>query len=1261
MAKYLSVIITSLILLTGSGLFLMRELLSSEEGKELLVKTGLDYSSNIMACDECRFVTIKKILIKYGLVFPTFVAGYSGDRGKFFDALNKVGEGSYVPFADGIMSFSYNDVANVVMSENQPRGTYVGAMNMSETCMGENTLIFKSTGPEHTKMRELLQELIPAFKIDFNDFNDFNDLTESTMDNIRTNRSSYDYNYKHKLIKTLFKAMFGSSLRDNETNEIYKYFDLGPKCLVGIEPLISEVPKIRQIVHNAIYDSPIGQNFVKTTSEKYPDMNIEETIMQLADGFLFAGLLGTENLVSGLLERIRENNDRPEHYELWNVNPTKYILEHARLKPPVTSVTSLLTKDTNITLYDNHTIMLKAGTTNQLALSVANKDPLIWGGKYNSIRRANEFDPTRDNLHKVLSWNGPEGSPRRCPAYHLSMSIAKLFVNEEIQKNHQIFLNETSNDNDNENEDDQKSMITNVGLSANMNANKNMKKNNKNDSTVKYVLTERSVIDRYSYYAWIITCFCWIVYLSIYGKGTFTALYSYYLLFQIGIGVGAIFNDQLYYQSILLAGTMYILIFVNYKNNSHVIHLIIQTAIVFMVWIIISGACLWLSIDLRKSSVNNTCMFYYFIAALHMINVVFNADKTKSNIHTQCGKTGAIWGSLSIVLNVIPIYGIMLSRLVDIFLYVPNAVHFVIYIEKRDKQNKLKNLLNRSTSNIVTCIFVVLVAIIALKIKTFTTVSICDNENENSNIDMIPLCENNKYMQMDLYARFMFNILNISDQTDDRHRPEVIKLPQWDGPLEKTEIFPGIYIPIEDEDLETSSIDRYIKDLLLNDIVRERHMFPLEDKYIEWDNIEEARETLSKTTLIKNFEANVLWDPKKYTSDETISQIAFAGIAAIETSPLQTPLPLHLSNTINAVNSRYSRYSSDFMWLNKFEVRSGFEKYGAIAYFDEKQELIGIMIQDNRTMIFPGDSKWNNAKWVWKCSMMVGITVKIHLVEIHMLYANFITTVVREYIPGNHPLRRFIKPFNYRTAYINYGASMTLMKENGQLHRTTAFTMQGLQNVFEFAFSQVRYSEFPDRFNSDMIKNLGETYPFGIDGIEFYQIVHKFVQRYISVYYKNNEDLLHDKDIANARNNLNMLNNSKIPQLNSTDSVINMLTDYILYVTAIHGIVGHVNEYLIDPTFIGSRIRIDKSEADVATSIYDNLLAGMTTNNAPRLMNDFTNLLLLDVNFNNTCEIFNDFQKDLEQLEIRINEKNKKRKWPFNGFNPRYLAASVSS
>ena len=122
-----------------------------------------------------------------------------------------------------------------------------------------------------------------------------------------------------------------------------------------------------------------------------------EALQQVVDGFMFAGLLGTTHLATHTLDRIR--SDPALYVPMYRADPEAFLLESARVDPPVTSVTAVLGEDKWIDVASGYRFTgtrrtkLSKGTTVQLTLSTANKDPKVFGGHANSKFHANRFDP----------------------------------------------------------------------------------------------------------------------------------------------------------------------------------------------------------------------------------------------------------------------------------------------------------------------------------------------------------------------------------------------------------------------------------------------------------------------------------------------------------------------------------------------------------------------------------------------------------------------------------------------------------------------------------------------------------------------------------------------------------------------------------------------------------------------------------------------------------------------------------------------------
>ena len=308
------------------------------------------------------------------------------------------------------------------------------------------------------------------------------------------------------------------------------------------------------------------------------------------------------------------------------------------------------------------------------------------------------------------------------------------------------------------------------------------------------------------------------------------------------------------------------------------------------------------------------------------------------------------------------------------------------------------------------------------------------------------------------------------------------------------------------------------------------------------------------------------------------------------------------------------------------------------------------------------------------------------------MWADFFTTSSLQFLPSDHPLRRFIKPFTFRTVAINYAASSQLCSQYGLLHRTVALTWESLEAGFKasFDYDRNRLSAFlalhpksaggmwssifeqdpaPPKFNAPLPEELAQQgkYPFLEDAHAYIAVVSKFVSSYIDVYYKDDTSILNDPDLVQFWSGLKVVDtisqlntHSGVPLLKTKQQLKDVLSIFIFHVTGLHLHLGTVGEYLVDPTYLAAALRPGQLMSDVQKSFQAMAIALSTGTTMPSILGDLTHMLLNDDKREITVNIYEQFNKDLRQLSKEIDEKNKKRKWPCNAFNPRLLTTSVS-
>jgi len=416
---------------------------------------------------------IESLAIKVVLELPAFLVGFKGDRAVMFAASAEISDRDPVSFRDSFMIFRHSDVAKTLQSADQPRLTLLGNADVPHKCMGNDTLIFLSTGPLHTALRELLFETVPAFKgsnpngtleLDFGEDETKFKSGEAAAGPV----SEMESIVRRTLIRTLFKTMFESpTSMDADTLAAFEeYAKWGGTCVLGSDfhhitggLILNKVEAIRKRIREGVLKTPVGQRVKAAAAKSFQeggrlhallanvetkhlhthkisdeDLSGDSLVRQLADGAAFAGMLGTTHLATHAITRIK--SDPSYYWPLFQSNPVAFLHEEARVDPPVTSVTAVLTSNLTTNVGPNlGQSFFPSGTPHQLALYTANVDPEAFGGKFHGKSRAMEFDPSRRDIGQSVSWNGilddvkEFKAPRGCPGYRLSMLLAKNIVN----------------------------------------------------------------------------------------------------------------------------------------------------------------------------------------------------------------------------------------------------------------------------------------------------------------------------------------------------------------------------------------------------------------------------------------------------------------------------------------------------------------------------------------------------------------------------------------------------------------------------------------------------------------------------------------------------------------------------------------------------------------------------------------------------------------------------------------------------------------
>jgi hypothetical protein len=435
---------------------------------------------------------------------------------------------------------------------------------------------------------------------------------------------------------------------------------------------------------------------------------------------------------------------------------------------------------------------------------------------------------------------------------------------------------------------------------------------------------------------------------------------------------------------------------------------------------------------------------------------------------------------------------------------------------------------------------------------------------------------------------------------------------------------------VNDEDEDDST---RLQQLMVITGVRIAKHFSFRDPLIWFDSHKEALFTMRSE--LGSFLPKQKNSYNDIATDSTLENIVFSGAGQILLTMADGSAP------------PTSHYKINLSHLSKYAVRPGFISYGQISYFDIAKKVVAIYSCEDAMTYYPGDDKWDHAKFAFRSSMFTELTLRYHLSYLHLRYAHESMLNTRETLSPNHCLRRLLKPHHYNTASINRFSASTLIPVAGLGHRIWAFTDESWKRLFTDFMNEYTCETLDDIVQR---QGLDIDIPFHTDGKKLHDVIECYVKEYLSIYYNEAPNTVFDNEVVLFwKKTL-----TKDPL--TLDNLIKHVTNTIWWVTGGHEMVGSLIEYVIHPKGFCAKVCPNKTISDVQTYATVLLLFAFTGFQRPNLIANWTHLFE-----DQRCHsILGMFQDNLKKLSAEIDELNKIRMFNFNAMNPRFLESSVS-
>ena len=198
------------------------------------------------------------------------------------------------------------------------------------------------------------------------------------------------------------------------------------------------------------------------------------------------------------------------------------------------------------------------------------------------------------------------------------------------------------------------------------------------------------------------------------------------------------------------------------------------------------------------------------------------------------------------------------------------------------------------------------------------------------------------------------------------------------------------------------------------------------------------------------------------------------------------------------------------------------------------QSLIPVAIQchqdpstDNPIFTPPPAGTPEEGQWSWLIAKTIVQVADAnyhelisHLGRTHLLIEPFIIATARELAP-NHPLGILLRPHFQGTLFINNAATVGLINKGGivdatfgsTLDESLRITLEGVRG-YPLSFNDSMLPKFLEQRGLDDVTKLPD-YPYRDDGMLIWHAIHQWVDRYISIYYHHDQDVIQDTELQN--------------------------------------------------------------------------------------------------------------------------------------------------
>jgi len=342
--------------------------------------------------------------------------------------------------------------------------------------------------------------------------------------------------------------------------------------------------------------------------------------------------------------------------------------------------------------------------------------------------------------------------------------------------------------------------------------------------------------------------------------------------------------------------------------------------------------------------------------------------------------------------------------------------------------------------------------------------------------------------------------------------------------------------------------------------------------------------------------------------------------------------------------------------MQSLAVRSAYAKYGGDAFFKKDGTLTRIIFHGKQYK--PGDPRWDYVKYAFRSSGFLWGSMADHLGRCHFGWANWLSMTLGKCFERSHVMRRFLKPFAYKSVNLTYVMTFKMFNTNGFMHRVTGLTKESLHGMLGEAVQEYRYERFDDELrrkgvHPDQLED-PSMYPFGVEAIALWNEIERFVDAAFEGSQALRDCVSGDAQMTRWWKELREHVRGDIGDL-SLLNLKNALKTAIFTVSAYHWHVQGIASYIRDSRVGTLRLVDGQTIGDRDGGMCMAAMTCITGLPLPTLDGDFSKQMPDE----GSAAAARSFRAGLQKVETEMRARNAKRTQAYTLLLPSFVATSV--